>query len=115
MAMRRVGGFGLLLASGLLLLGFGPAREALAYTAAGDRVFVATGILPQIAPTDQFYTWAWTVPLTNGGLGTPDRGINVGAVLEKTITERLGIHFEDSWFRLDRRGAGSLHGFANLE
>jgi len=123
-AMRRVGEpgrycraarLGLALAAAFLLLGLGPSHHALGYTAAGDRVFVATGILPQIAPTDQFYTWAWTVPLTNSGPGTPDRGINVGAVFEKTITERLGIHFEDSWFRLDRRGAGSLHGFANLE
>ena len=78
-------------------------------------MFVATGILPQIAPSDQFYTWAWTVPLTSGGVGTPDRGTNVGAVFEKTITERLGIHFEESWFRIDRRGAGSLHGFQNFE
>jgi hypothetical protein len=121
--MRRVGESGryrragrlALAAVGLMLLGLGPARDALAYTAAGDRVFVATGILPQIAPTDQFYTWAWTVPLNGGGIGTPNRGTNVGAVFEKTITERLGIHFEDSWFRIDRRGAGSLHGFQNLE
>jgi hypothetical protein len=90
-------------------------RAALAYTAAGDRVFVATGILPQIAPTDQFYTWAWTMPLTGGGAGTPERATNVGATLEKTISERLGIHFEDSWSRIDRRGAGPLHGFQNFE
>jgi hypothetical protein len=105
----------LAVAAGLTLLGIGQARDALAYTAAGDRVFVATGILPQIAPSDQFYTWAWTVPLTSAGIGTPDRATNVGAVFEKTITERLGIHFEESWFRIDRRGAGSLHGFQNLE
>ena len=90
-------------------------RHALAYTAAGDRVFVATGILPQIAPADQFYTWAWTMPLAGGPAGAPDRSSNVGAVYDKTITERLGIHFEDSWSRIDRVGAGSLHGFANLE
>jgi hypothetical protein len=121
MAMRRVGGLGRyrraawLALAGLLLLGLGPARDALAYTAAGDRIFVATGILPQIAPTDQIYTWAWTVPLTSGGAGTPNRGTNVGAVFEKTITERLGIHVENSWFRIDRRGAGSLHGFDNFQ
>lgn len=111
---RRRAGW-LALAAGLVLLGGGAARDALAYTAAGDRVFVATGILPQIAPADQIYTWAWTVPLSAGGIGTPERATNVGAVFEKTITERLGIHFEDSWFRIDRRGAGSLHGFANFE
>jgi hypothetical protein len=122
MAMRRVGGTGryrraglLALATGLVLLGGGLPRDALAYTAAGDRVFVATGILPQIAPTDQFYTWAWTVPLNGGAVGAPDRATNAGAVFEKTITERLGVHFEESWFRIDRRGAGSLHGFQNLD
>ena len=47
--------------------------DSLAYTAAGDRIFVATGILPQIAPTDQFYTWAWTVPLTGEAPGHADR------------------------------------------
>jgi hypothetical protein len=121
-AMRRVresgkrGFAGLLaIAAGLMLLGGGAASDALAYTAAGDRVFAATGILPQIAPTDQFYTWAWTVPLNGGAVGAPDRGTNVGGVFEKTITERLGLHFEDSWFRIDRTRAGSLHGFANFE
>jgi hypothetical protein len=59
--MRRVGGSGryrragwLVFAAGLMLLSLGPARDALAYTAAGDRIFVATGILPQIAPTRVF-------------------------------------------------------------
>src|SRR6476646_5111756 len=120
--MRRIRGSGRYsraawsaIAVGLLLLGKSMTPYALAHTAAGDRVFVATGILPQIAPSDQFYTWAWTVPLTSAGIGTPDRATNVGAVFEKTITERLGIHFEESWFRIDRRGAGSLHGFQNLE
>src|SRR4249919_181527 len=75
----------LVLAAGLISLGLGPVRDALAYTAAGDRIFVATGILPQIAPTDQFYTWAWTLPLTSGGVGAPERRTNVGAVFEMTL------------------------------
>ena len=103
------------LAAACVVLAIGPPRGAQAYTAAGDRVFVATGILPQIAPSDQVYTWAWTLPKAGGGVGAPDHATNAGAVLEKTITERLGVHFEDSWFRLDRVGAGSAHGFANFE
>lgn len=100
----------------LLVLAAGTsAREAAAYTAAGDRVFVATGILPQIAPADQFYTWTQTLPFAGGAVGAPERATTIGAVFDKTITERLGLHFEDSWMRLDRVGAGSLHGFANLE
>ena len=90
-------------------------HDSLAYVATGDRIFVATGIVPQIAPTDQFYTWAWTVPLAGGPVGAPDRGTNVGAVYEKLITERLGVHLAESWFRIDRVRAGSLYGFSNFE
>jgi hypothetical protein len=92
-----------------------PAGDCLAYTAAGDRLFPATGILPQIAPGDEFYAWGWTVPLAGGAIGVPDRASNFGAVYDKMITERLGFHAQDSWFRLDRRGAGALHGFQNFE
>ena len=111
---RRRRGGALALAAGLLGAGF-LGHECLAYTAAGDRVFVATGILPQIAPADQFYTWGWTVPLNGGPVGSPSRASNIGAVYEKTITERLGVHFEDSWFPIDRVGAGALHGFQNFD
>jgi hypothetical protein len=103
------------MAAGLGVAMVAPAGDSLAYTAAGDRIFAATGILPQIAPTDQLYTWGWTVPLAGGATGAPSRATNLGVVYEKTITERLGIHFENSWFRLDRTRAGSLHGFQNLE
>jgi hypothetical protein len=98
-----------------LLIAVGIARDARAYTAAGDRVFVATGIFPNIGPTDQFYTWGWTVPLNGGPVGSPSRASNFGAVYEKTITERLAVHFEDSWFPIGRVGAGSLHGFQNFQ
>src|SRR5947208_3558729 len=39
-----------------------PARHALAYSAAGDRLFPATLTLPQIAPGDEFYVWSSTLP-----------------------------------------------------
>jgi hypothetical protein len=105
----------LALALGLVFGAGAATRDACAYTAAGDRLFPATGILPQIAPGDEFYIWGWTVPLAGGAVGAPDRASNFGAVFDKTITERLGIHFEDSWFRLDRVRAGSLQGFANFQ
>src|SRR4051812_47044657 len=41
-----------------------------AYTAAGDRIFAPTGILPQIAPTNQIYSWAWTLPQSGEAVGT---------------------------------------------
>jgi hypothetical protein len=117
--LGRSGGAGrtgaLALAVGLLFGASASNRDACAYTAAGDRLFPATGITPQIAPGDEFYVWGWTVPLAGGAVGAPDRVSNFGAVFDKTITERLGIHFEDSWFRLDRVGAVSWDGFANFE
>jgi hypothetical protein len=101
--------------AGLITALAAPMPACFAYTAAGDRIFVANGILPQIAPTDQVYTWAWTVPQPGGAVGVPTEATNVGGVLEKRLTERLGLHLEDSWFRIDRYRAGSRHGFANLE
>lgn len=88
---------------------------AFAYTAAGDRIFAATGILPQIAPSDQFYTWLNTLPLAGGAVGAPSRGTNLGLAYEKTLTERLGLHVEEVWVRVDRTGTGALYGFQNFE
>ncbi|MGD9616217.1 MAG: hypothetical protein AB7H90_02805 [Alphaproteobacteria bacterium] len=87
----------------------------LAYTAAGDRIFAPAAILPQIAPTDQLYGWAWTLPLSGKTTGTRRRTTNIGAFFDKTITERLSLHFQGNWLRIDRIGADSRHGFANFE
>ncbi|HEV8678895.1 MAG TPA: hypothetical protein VGQ90_05925 [Stellaceae bacterium] len=89
-------------------------RGAAAYTAAGDRVFAATGILPQIAPTDQIYLWSMTTPLAGGAFGAPTRATDLGAVYEKTITERLGLHLQGAWVRIDREDAGAAYGFENF-
>lgn len=102
-------------AAALFLTVAAPAPQAFAYSAAGDRVFVATALLPQIAPSDQFYFWAWTWSLPGGGPGAADRAINLGGAFEKTLSERLSIHVENSWFRFNRIQAGALHGFVNLE
>ncbi len=109
-------GAGALAVAAALVLGIcGFPRSAAAYTAAGDRVFVATGVLPQIAPTDQFYTWGWTVPLNGGPVGSLSRASSFGAVYEKTITERLGVHLEESWCPIERVGAASVYGFQNFQ
>src|SRR3954468_5175426 len=52
-----------------------------AYTAAGDRIFASTGILPQIAPSDQIYAWGWALPLSGEAVGTRSGMTNVGAFL----------------------------------
>jgi len=97
-----------------LLIPAATARDARAYTAVGDRLFSATAVLPQIAPTDAFYTWGWTAPLAGGPVGSPDRASNFSAVLNKTLTERLGIVVEDTWMHIDRIGKSPLTGFTNL-
>jgi hypothetical protein len=102
---------GVLLVLAACLLG----RAALAYTAAGDRIFAATNILPQIAPSDQVYGWVQSLPFAGGPAGAATRGTNIGGAFEKTITERLGIHLQQVWLRLDRAGTGALHGFTNFE
>jgi hypothetical protein len=91
------------------------ARHALAYSAAGDRLFPATLTLPQIAPGDEFYGWSSTLP-HNGELpGAPTRSNNLHATYMKTLTERLGIVIEEQWTRLDRAGRRPSYGWQNLD
>lgn len=80
-----------------------------AYTAAGDRTFPATLILPQVAPSDEFYLTPTTQPLNPSARLT---GIGVNYV--KTITERLaiGVGGEYSWF--DQMGAPTAYGWQNF-
>jgi hypothetical protein len=92
-----------------------PARHALAYSAAGDRLFPATLVLPQIAPGDEFYVWGSTLPLNGGPPGTPTRSDNFHATYMKTLTERLGIVIEENWTRLDRAATRPSFGWQNLD
>ncbi len=92
-----------------------PANQAFAYSATGDRLFPATLVLPQIAPGDEFYIWADTLPQTPAGDGTGTRQSNFTAVYAKTITDRLGIVVEEGWTRLDRLGHGSWSAMQNLD
>jgi hypothetical protein len=110
--------------SGLRRLGFVIAGLAaslaahtgcLAYTAAGDRIFAPTAILPQIAPTDQIYSWAWTLPLSGEAVGARRRATNVGVFFDKTVTERLSLYSLGSWSRIDRVAAEPRYGFGNFE
>jgi len=89
--------------------------ECLAYTAAGDRIFASTGILPQIAPSDQIYAWGWMLPLSGEAVGTRSGMTNVGAFFDKTLTERLSLYSQGSWLQIDRVGTESLYGFGNFE
>jgi len=122
MAINLLGGLvgrrcaGVAIAAAALALTVGtPIDDCFAYTAAGDRIFPALGILPPIAPGDGIYVWGWTVPLAGGPVGSPDEATNVGAFFDKTITDRLGVLVNEQWFRIDRAHASSVDGFANLQ
>jgi hypothetical protein len=91
------------------------AAPALAYTAAGDRLFPATILLPQIAPGDEFYTNVMDLPLSASGIGTPNHVTNFNQVYAKTITDRLGIFVEETYTRIGQVGTGTLSGWQNFD
>jgi hypothetical protein len=94
----------------------GLAAPAFAYTAAGDRLFPASILLPQIAPSDDAYLTSGTQPLHSAALpSSSDRLTNASVVFNKTITERLSVGIEDGWNRFDQAGAGTASGWQNLE
>jgi hypothetical protein len=77
---------------------------ASAYTAAGDRTFPALILLPQLAPSDQIYLTPMTQPMSEGS------STNVALDFAKTLTERLGVRFEEGYTWL-----GGNAGWQNLE
>lgn len=92
------------------------AAPALAYTAAGDRLFPATILLPQTAPSDDAYFIGATQPLhsTTAPSGD-DRLSTLSAVYNKTITENLGIGIEGSYDRFDHAAGGTASGWENID
>jgi hypothetical protein len=112
----KPGPCGLLRAAALALVGLpllaAPAR---AYTAAGDRIFQANILLPQIAPSDELYFRSSTLPLGDDGPGSSTRITNAAGVFDKTITERLGVRVEGGYNWLQRDDASTLTGWQNVE
>lgn len=90
-----------------------PAREAWAYSAAGDRLFPATLLLPQLAPGDELYFNEFNLPLHPAGPGTSRRVNNATVTYIKTITDRLAIVIDETWTRLDLTGGGAAYGWQN--
>ena len=82
---------------------------AAAYTAAGDRNFPATILLPQAAPSDEFFVPFSTLPLPGG------RVANLGQVFDKTLTERLGVQFQEGFTWRQQNGGQTQSGWQNLE
>jgi hypothetical protein len=86
-----------------------------AYTAAGDRVFPATLILPQLTPGDELYLNYNMLPLSAAGAGTPNRSTNFTTTYGKTITDNLGVYFEETYTGIGRAGGGTQWGWQNLD
>jgi hypothetical protein len=98
-----------------LALGGLPSTAGYAYTAAGDRNFPATLILPQVAPSDAAWVPFSTQPVSPSETGGTTRENRLTGTYSKTITEQLGIQLEDGFNWFDRLGKTSASGFQNLE
>ncbi len=86
------------------------ARDALAYTDIGDRVFVSPAEIPPIAPGDEFYFWGTSQPMTGGGDVS-----NFNFRLMKSITDRLGVEAVETYTRIGVPGGPPHFGWANLD
>jgi hypothetical protein len=86
-----------------------------AYIAAGDRNFPATLLLPQVAPSDAVWAPFSTQPMDPAANENMTREYNFTGTYSKTITDRLGIQFEDELSRVDRLLAPPVNGFQNLD
>ena len=62
-------------------------------------------LLPQVAPADQIYLTPTTQPVAEG------RSTDLALNFAKTLTERLGVRFEEDYTWL----GGNLTGWQNLE
>lgn len=102
-----------LCALALALLVLAPDR-ARAYLAAGDRVFPATIVLPQVAPSDEFYVRGGSFPRAGGGPGAATRRSDLALTYDKTITDRLGVAVTMTYTGLDIEGDGTRTGWQNV-
>jgi len=78
-------------AAGAALLVLATSPSAHAYTSAGDRIFPATILLPQIAPTDEAYLTGLSQPEAGG------RNSSLTANYAKTITPNLAIDLAEGY------------------
>ncbi len=85
------------------------------YTAAGDRNFPATLILPQVAPSDAAWGTFSTQPMNAVNIGDPTRESSFVGTYSKTITDQLGIQLEGGLKLLDRLHRSPVNGLQNLD
>ena len=86
-----------------------------AYTAAGDRTFPATLILPQVAPSDAIWGTFSTQPQNAAKIGDTTQESSFTGTFSKTITDRFGIELDDGLNLFDRLHASPVNGFRNLD
>src|SRR5258708_7702147 len=98
-----------------LLILVAVSAPALAYSAAGDRLFPATLLLPQIAPGDEFYSTFSSLPLAGGPLGAQSYSNSLTMVYAKTITDKLGVFIGETYSPLGPGGTPTLSGWLNLD
>jgi hypothetical protein len=91
----------------------GGCDQACAYTAAGDRLFPATVLLPQIGPSDEAYATASTLPQT--GSGADGRDSMVSITLDKTITEQLSLTMTAAYSVNDEGDGRTGYGWQNFD
>jgi hypothetical protein len=92
----------------VLLLAPAAIGPAHAYTAAGDREFAATILLPQIGPADELYVTGLSQPVAGG------RGSDLSVTYDKTITERLGLGLTATYGFDQATGQKTEQGWQNL-
>jgi len=92
-------------AATLLVLTMAPPAEA--YTSAGDRIFPATILLPQIAPTDEAYLTGISQPDAGG------RNSSLTANYAKTITSDLSIDVSEGYNWSSPTGGPTQQGWQN--
>jgi hypothetical protein len=85
-----------------------------AYTAAGDRSFPGTLILPQVGPSDALWVPLSTQTFEAVSTGDRTRATNFTGTYSKLITERLGAQFGYGLTHIDRLGTSSVTGAQNF-
>src|SRR5258708_27166241 len=79
-----------------LLILVAVSAPALAYSAAGDRLFPATLLLPQIAPGDEFYSTFSSLPIAGAPLGAQTHNNSLTMDYATTITDYLGTFIDQT-------------------
>jgi hypothetical protein len=95
-----------------LLAGAALCAPAWAYTAAGDRVFPATVVLPQIGPSDEAYVTASTLP-QDPALGDT-RDSTLAFTIDKTITDQFSVTMTET-YSINETTIGTREGWQNFD